>query len=239
MAKLLVWDLETSTSGFKANAGFIICATFKEPGRPVEVLRRDNMLPDPLNDKKLVKKIYDRLMKADMWVTHNGKWFDIPFLNSRLLKWGLPVLPSKFPHFDTCEASFKRLKIRNSLEAVGEFFGINTKKFTVSHDEWSRAYAGNERAIKMIVKHGVQDVKLTEKVYDRMKIVGYKHPNVALINSSDDACPYCGKSGTLRDGGWNYAQVKKSKRYFCRPNKGGCGGWSHGPYVVTGTKIRL
>jgi DNA polymerase III epsilon subunit-like protein len=239
MAKIVTWDLETSTFGFKANSGFILCATIKKLGKPVEVLKRDNMQPNPLNDRKLVKQIYNRLLQADMWVTHNGKWFDIPFLNSRLLHWGLPILPT-MPHFDTCETSFKKLKIKNSLEAVGEFLGCRVQKYKVSFDEWVKAYAGDAKAFAKIVKHGVNDAKLTEEVYLKMRPLGYKHPNIALINEDGRQCPVCGKRNTLQSRGFLPAKVNRAKRYQCIPSKGGCGTWSHAAYKkVAGVDVRI
>jgi len=235
MAEILVWDLETSTFGFKANSGFVLCATIKKLGKLVEIFKRDNMRPDPLNDRKLVIQIYNRLRDADMWVTRNGRWFDIPFLNSRLLHWGLPPLPS-MPHFDTCEASFKRLKIKNSLEAVGEFLGCRTKKYKVSFDEWVRAYAGSEKSLAKIVKHGINDTRLTEEVYLKMRPLGYKHPNIALINEDGRQCPVCGKKGTLQSRGWHPAKVNRARRYQCTS----CGTWSHARYEkVKGIEVRI
>lgn len=237
MAKILVWDLETSTFGFKANSGFVLCATIQEIGKPMETYVRDNVQPDPLNDRKLVKRIYDRLVEADMWVTHNGRWFDIPFLNSRLIHWGLPTLPN-IGHFDTCEASFKRLKIKNSLEAVGEFLGCKVQKYKVSFDEWVRAYAGNKASLAKIVRHGVNDTKLTKEVYLKMRQLGFKHPNLASINEDPDQCPICGKKKTLIRRGWIYGAVNRSKRFFCDPKRGGCKAWSHMAYRKSGIDIR-
>jgi uncharacterized protein YprB with RNaseH-like and TPR domain len=235
MAKIVTWDLETSTFGFKANSGFVLCATIKELGKPVEILKRAKMQPDPLNDKKLVTQISKRLNDADMWVTHNGRWFDIPFLNSRLFHWGLPPLPP-MPHFDTCEASFKRFKIKNSLEAVGEFLGCHVKKYKVSFDEWVRAYAGNKKSLEKIVKHGVNDTRLTEEVYLKMRPIGYKHPNIALINEDGRQCPICGEKDTLQSRGWLPARVNKANRYQCTS----CGAWSHARYEkVKGIEVRI
>lgn len=234
MAKILIWDLETSTFGFKANSGFILCAGIKEFGKPgVEILQRDNIVPDPLNDKKLVTAIYDRLVQADMWVTHNGNWFDVPFLNSRLLRAGHAPLP-RIPHFDTCDLAFKRLKIKNSLEAVGEFLHCKGTKHKVSFDEWVRAYAGNKKSLAKIVHHCVNDVKLTEQVYVKLRPMGFKHPNIALINEDGTQCPICGKKNTLQSRGWLPAQVNKAKRYQCRS----CGAWSHGSYKTRGIDVR-
>lgn len=240
MAKILIWDLETSTFGFKANSGFILCAGIKEFGKPgVEMYKRDNLVPDPLNDKKLVMRIAKRLSEADMWVTHNGRWFDIPFLNSRLLRYGLPPLPT-VPHFDTCELAYKRLKLKNSLEALGEYLGCKISKFKVSFDEWVRAYAGNYKSLAKIVKHCVHDVKLTEEVYTKLRPMGFKHPNIALINEDGTQCPVCGAKDTLQSRGFLPAQVNKAKRYQCIPRKGGCGAWSHAKYTkVKGVEVRV
>lgn len=235
--RLAIFDLETSTFGFKANSGFILCCGIKELGKPVRMLVRDNMRPNPLNDRKLVKQIYDELSQMDMLVTHNGKWFDIPFLNSRLLKWGLPPLPP-IPHFDTCDLAYKRLKIKNSLEAIGEYLDCKTAKHKVSFDKWVQAYAGDAKALAQIVKHCVNDVKLTEQVYIKLRPMGFKHPNVALINGDDRQCPICGKKNTLQSRGWLPAMVNRAKRYQCVPHKGGCGAWSHGSYAKTGISIR-
>jgi uncharacterized protein YprB with RNaseH-like and TPR domain len=235
MAKILTWDIECSGVSFKANSGFLLCVGVKELGKPeVEIYERDNMLPDPLNDRALVKRVYERLVESDMWITHNGKWFDVRYFNSRLLKWGLPPLPS-IPHFDTCELGFKRLAIKNSLKEMGKYLGCKTTKFDVNMDDWVRAYAGNKKSLALIVSHCKADVKLTEQVYLKLRPMGFKHPNIALINEDGRQCPICGKKGTLQSRGWLPAQVNKAKRYQCTS----CGGWSHGGYKTRGIDIRL
>lgn len=235
--KALVFDIECSGISFKANSGFLLCVGIKDLEKnSVEMYQRDNMTPDPLDDKKLVKQVYDRLCEADMWVTHNGKRFDVPYLNSRLLKWNLPPLPN-IPHVDTCETSFKRLLIKNSLKAVGEYLGLHDHKYDVSMDEWVRAYAGNKKALAQIVHHCINDVKLTEKVYLRLRSLGFKHPNVGNITEKPDVCPICGKDSLIRKG-WIFNVTTKSPRFMCYPSTGGCGAWSHGKAVKTTTVIR-
>lgn len=237
MAKIFAFDIETSTFGFKANSGFILCCGIQEIGKPMKMLVRDNMTPDPLNDKKLAIEISAELSKADVLVGHNSKWFDLPFINSRLLHWGLPPLPP-IAHFDTCDTSYKKLKIKNSLEAVGEFLGCKIRKFKVSFDEWVRAYAGNKKSLAKIVKHCMNDVKLTVEVYNKLRVLGFKHPNIATINDDPNQCPICGKKNTLNHRGFIYGAVNKSKRYRCMKQKGGCGGWSHTAYRKSGVDIR-
>ena len=238
MARILTWDLECSGVSFKANSGFLLCVGIKELGKPnVELYVRDNVQPDPLNDKKLVKQVYNRLLEADLWVTHNGKWFDVKYFNSRLVKWGLAPLPN-MPHFDTCELGFKKLAIKNSLKEMGKYLGCKVTKYDVEMDDWVRAYAGDKKALAEIVKHCEKDVKLTEQVYLKLRPLGYKHPNLAIINDDGRQCPICGKTKTLQSRGWLPGQVNKAKRYHCTKDKGGCGAWSHGAYHKTGIDVR-
>jgi hypothetical protein len=236
MARIGVFDIECHTFRFKADLGFMLCAGFKEFGKPgVEVLARDNIQRNPLNDKKLVKAIYDKLLTYDMVVTHNGRWFDIPWLNSRLLHWGLAPLPS-IPHFDTCDAAYKRLRVGNSLKALGKFLGCKVHKTETDMNDWLLAGAGKKRALKTIVTHNIHDVRLTEEVYRRMRPLGFKHPNVALINEDGRQCPICGKKDTLQSRGWLPAKVNRAKRYQCTS----CGAWSHARYEkVKGIEVRL
>lgn len=231
--RIVIWDLETSTFGFKANSGFILCAGIKELGQPVEILQRNNIQPDPLDDTVLVGQIYDRLIQADVWVTHNGRFYDIPFLQSRLLRAEHAPLPN-IPHFDTQELAYRRLKIKNSLEAIGEFLHCKNSKYKVSFDDWVRAYAGNKPSMSKIVRHCIQDVKLTEEIYKKLRPMGFKHPNLALISGHNLMCPICGTRNSLKNIGYAHAQVNRSKRYQCTV----CGGWSHGSYRKTGIEIR-
>ena len=73
-------------------------------------------------EKRLLKDVSKRMMEADVWHTHYGTWYDLVFINSRLLYHRLPVLPSNFPHLDTWKISRNRLKLRsNRLNTISEF----------------------------------------------------------------------------------------------------------------------
>lgn len=238
MAKIVLWDIECHTFRFKADLGFMLCSGMKELGKPgVEILRRDNITQNPLNDKRLVLAIRKRLLEADMIVTHNGKWFDLPWLNSRLVHWGYAPLPN-IPHFDTCEVSYKKMRVGNSLKALGKFLQCKTDKTETDMNDWLLAGAGKEPAMRKIILHNKHDVLLLEEVYLKMRNFGFKHPNLASINNDPDQCPLCAKKGTLNQRGWIYGAVNRSKRYECRKEKGGCGGWSHKAYRKTGVEIR-
>lgn len=242
MAKILLWDIECHTFRFKADQGFMICSGFQEMEDnklgPVEVLQRDNIAKNPLDDKRLVLAIKNRILKSDMLVTHNGKWFDLPWLNSRLMHWGFTPLPAKFPHYDTCEVAYKKLRVKNSLEALGKFLGCKTKKTETDMNDWLLAGGGNKKAQLKIVTHNIADVKLLREVYLKMRVLGFKHPNLSIIDGDANKCPICGKVGALRLDGWYYGAVNKARRYECVKKLGGCGHWPHGAYQKSGVDIR-
>lgn len=239
MAEILVWDIECHTFRFKADQGFMICSGFKVVGKPgVEILQRDNIRKNPLDDRKLVLAIKKRLLKADMVVTHNGKWFDLPWLNSRLMHWGYTPI-TDLPHYDTCEVSYKKMRVKNSLEALGEFLGCKVKKTPTDMNTWLLAGGGNAKAQRKIVAHNDADVRLTEEVYLKMRVFGFKHPNLANIMNDPDKCPICGKKGTLIRDGMLYGPVNRAQRYECVKAKGGCGGHPHGAYRKSGVEVRI
>lgn len=238
MAKILIWDIECHTFRFKADQGFMICSGFKEVGKPgVEILQRDNIRKNPLDDRRLVLAIKKRLLEADMVVTHNGKWFDLPWLNSRLMHWGYNPITT-LPHYDTCEVAYKKMRVKNSLESLGQFLGCKVKKTPTDMNDWLLAGGGNPKAQRKIVVHNIADVKLTEEVYMKMRVFGFKHPNLASVNDDPNQCPICQKKGTLVKDGMIYGAVNRAQRYECVKAKGGCGSHPHGAYRKSGVDIR-
>ena len=65
---------------------------------------------DVNDDGELVAAAYEILKDADGIVTHYGKKFDLPFLNTRLMFHGFPPLPVG-PHIDTKTVASRKLKL--------------------------------------------------------------------------------------------------------------------------------
>src|SRR6266446_4770077 len=106
--KILALDIEASN----LSADFGIVLTFGS--RMVEGEKKTqvfNILDYQKNydliaaEKRMLKDISKRMMEADVWLTHYGTWYDLPFINSRLLYHRLPVLPANFSHIDTWKIS--------------------------------------------------------------------------------------------------------------------------------------
>lgn len=166
--KTIIWDLETFGFDFKADKGFILCGSWKVQGeKTVYTEVRENLGRQMWNDKDVCRKLHNVLSTADRWITHNGKRFDARFLNVRLLKHGLPLLPPMGRrHVDTCELTWKNLAMRASLKNISEFFTLKNKKTPVDLQTWTKAAAGDVKSLKEVVTHCESDVLMLEEYAD-------------------------------------------------------------------------
>jgi uncharacterized protein YprB with RNaseH-like and TPR domain len=125
---------------------------------------------DITNDKKLVHDIAAALSDYDIWVTWNGKLFDVPVLNGRLRYHGLQPLPL-IKHIDAMYyATGGSMRIgRRSLASVSEYFDVPNRKTPLSVRIWDRAMSGDEKAYNLIVEHCDADVLVTRDVFNVLK----------------------------------------------------------------------
>jgi uncharacterized protein YprB with RNaseH-like and TPR domain len=222
--KILAWDLECS--GLNADFGIILCCGFGEVGKSkVEVF---NILDyrgadtDLIRaEKRLLKDISARLLEADVWLTHYGTWFDLPFVNSRLLYHKLPVLPPNFSHLDTWKISRNRLKLRsNRLITISEFLGTDHEKNAIRPEQWIRALGGHRASMDYIVDHCRLDIDVLREAYGRLRPLVLDHPNRGLVDGRG-GCSVCGAK-KLHARGFHITRTRKYQRYQCQS----CGAWS-------------
>lgn len=230
--RLISWDLETSN--LNADYGVILCAGWKVvgEGRPHIISIRDFPLyeKDPTNDREVLKALSDVLLTADCWLTWYGTYFDIPFLNTRLLYHGLPIVPPNHAHIDGWKTSRNRLKLRNNrLNTVQDFLGLANEKDAVKGPIWIRAISGDQRALRYIESHCRKDVLVLEEAYERLKPLIIDHPGHGIA-TKDGACPNCG-STHLQKRGFHLTRTRRYQRYQCQ----GCGAWAKGakPLVIS------
>lgn len=220
MIKTILWDLETFGFDFKADKGFILCGSWKILGdRHVHTETRNNISQDMWNDKEVCKKLSKVLSDADRWITHNGKRFDARFLNVRLLKHGLPILPPMGKrHVDTCELTWKNLAMRASLKNIQEFFELKNKKTPVDLQTWTKAAAGSAAALKEVVSHCESDVLMLEEWATKVMPIQNmnEHPDFHA----------CDKKFSVK---WGFFRTDKKRyqRLFC--NK--CSSWLKGDLI--------
>lgn len=223
--RILAWDLECS--GLNADFGIILCAGFKEVGsshKPEVYNILDYTGKDLIAaEKELLKDISNRLLDSDVWLTHYGTWFDVPFVNSRLLYHNLPTLPANYAHLDTWKISRNRLKLRsNRLVTISEFIGTKDEKNAIKPEQWIRAIGGHKPSMAYIVDHCKRDVAVLEEVYNKLRPLVLDHPNKGLIDGRG-GCGVCGEK-KLEKRGFHITRTKKFQRFQCKA----CGAWSKG-----------
>jgi len=163
--------LDVETTDLKADFGRIICAVIKEYGT-----RREATLYKPSDyrdDSGLLLRLKNRLEQFDICVTHYGKGFDIPFLNTKLLLNNQSRLKKMF-HVDTYYIARNKLQTlsRKSLKRLGDTLQLDDQKMDVSIHFWNKARDGDKESIDFIGERCLSDVRMTEQVYNRFLQAG-------------------------------------------------------------------
>lgn len=171
-----VLDIETSDLA-AVGAGVMLCAVIKPLEGKETVFRYDEMHCRVGHEKRLVAAVVNEMESYDLLVGHNIKNFDYGFIKSRALYFGITSVPRPF-FYDTFQA-FKRLGYRTRLNNFGkpsaglamvvDFFGIPQRKTSIlPRQHWATVWeSGKDRedAMKYLVQHCVDDVRMTEEIY--------------------------------------------------------------------------
>lgn len=157
------WDLETTFS----TQPIVLFGAVADQFAAVTEFRKGPVITD---DHDLVVAIRDALSEYDIWVTWNGKLFDVPVLNGRLRFWGERPLP-KVMHIDAMYgASGGSMRIgRRSLQSVSEYFDVPNRKTPLNVRTWDLAMSGSAEAYDLIAEHGHADVLVTRDVFNHLK----------------------------------------------------------------------
>jgi predicted RNA-binding Zn-ribbon protein involved in translation (DUF1610 family) len=179
--------------------------------------------------------LYDAVNLADAIVTYNGKKFDIPRLNSAFIENGFDV-PAPYQQIDLYQ-TVKRVFGWPSMKldyVAGKLLGENKVKHE-GHDLWVKCMAGDPEAWARMREYNMQDVVITEKLYDKLLPWIPSHPNVLLYdeNPSMRACPRCGSSHYQSRGPRQLA-TGIYQQYRCND----CGAWFRETKRTDGSTVR-
>lgn len=169
------WDIESS--GLRATFGGMYCATVKELKGACKTFRVDespNYKKYPWDDKWLCKKLRDELESYQVVVGYNTvgayrKGFDLPFLNSRLVRHKERILSPEVKHVDLYNVTRMKLQLHSDrLESLLEHLKAKTRKTPLVPEDWRKAGAGDKTSMERIVKHNVHDVIVLEEAFLRL-----------------------------------------------------------------------
>lgn len=194
---------------------------------------RDN----PADDRPLLASIYKLLDEADIVIGQNGKRFDVPKIQARLVM-NKYLPPSPFKVVDTMLMAKQQFAFTsNRLEYLTGVLCTEQKdkhKDFPGFELWEQCLAGNMAAWDAMREYNIPDVTLMEELYLILRPWYVGHPNVAIYFDDDVCrCPKCASTAVKQEG-WTYTQSGKYERIHC----GGCGGWSRGRYTRNTTAVR-
>lgn len=171
---------------------------------------------------EMVRRAWGVLDEADIVVGWNHRAFDVKHLQREFVLAGLGA-PTPWQDVDLLQTVRRRFRFpSNKLDHVARELGIGAKLSHTGMDLWQRCMDGDERAWRLMKRYNVQDVRLTEAIYDRL--VGWvpAHPNVNMLRPERvSACSTCG-SQDLEDAGVHVTATRAYERFRCLA----CGAYS-------------
>ena len=188
---------------------------YKELGKPkVTCFSRKNM-----TEKRLVKKLYDMYNSADVLIAHNGDQFDIKKAKAKFIEFGFnPSVLNK--SVDTKKIAKSQFAFNsNSLNDIGETLGLGKKIDTGGFDLWLNCMNNDRASWNLMEKYNIQDVRLLEKVYMKLRSWMPNHPNLSLYEKRP-GCAVC-KSTRMQYRGFTTTPKKLKRRVVCLD----CGKW--------------
>lgn len=168
----------------------------------------------------MLQGIWDMMAKADAIVTYNGDKFDLAKLNGEFALHGLPPVPP-CSSIDVYKAIKKFGLFMNRLAFVGPLFGLGSKIEHEGFALWVKVEKGDEKAQRRMERYCIQDVRLTEKLYLKVRAHIRNHPHLGKTGAAE--CPSCG-SEHAHSRGTRRTRAFKIFRLQCQD----CGHWFDG-----------
>ncbi len=174
----------------------------------------------------MIAAIHGLISEADAVVGYNSDRFDLAKLKGEFLLAGLPPVPP-VTSIDLYK-TIKKLGFQSGkLAYIGPFLKIGRKVKNEGFSLWKKVLAGDASAQGRMKKYCVGDVRLTEKLYKKIKGFIHNHPN--MTDQDLGACGSCG-STKIQKRGIRRTKFFRIQRLQCQD----CGSWSDG----TRTKVK-
>lgn len=212
--KRLFFDIETSYNivkswriGYNLNINpddiiqerAIICVCYKWEGEStIHSLSWNNG-----DDRDLVDRFMSVIQDADELVGHNLEEFDLKFLLTRAIRHGIHALP-KYNVYDTYKKAKKHFNFNsNKLEYIAKFLGVGSKLPHEGLKMWDSVILDKDKAaLDKMLAYCKQDVVITEKVFEKLRVYTEHNTNHATMLGEPTAnCP--------NDGSYNFTYIKK------------------------------
>ena len=162
--------LDIESDGLKADFSTMLTWCIKEKDGPIayDVIQKRDLFRG-IADRKIVQSIVDEISKYNIIVTYFGKVFDIPYIRTKAIHYGIDFPAyQEIAVWDLYFAVKSKLNLsRKSLDNVCDYFGI-VGKTPLDKDTWRIAKYGDPEAIQKVLVHNMGDVSITEELHNKM-----------------------------------------------------------------------
>jgi hypothetical protein len=165
----------------------------------------------------MLQGIHDMMSVADAIITYNGDKYDLPKLDGEFARYDLPPRPP-CTSIDCIKQVKKFGYFRSSLAFVGPFLGLGSKLEHEGFGLWKKVMDGDENAQRRMARYCIQDVRLLERLYIKIRPHIRNHPHLGTTGGGQ--CPSCGGTHTHSRGSVR-TRVYKKQRLHCQS----CGHW--------------
>nr|QOL00342.1 hypothetical protein [uncultured organism] len=180
-----------------------------------------------------IERTYEIMNQADILIHYNGTTFDMPHLRTEFALAGMtPNAPAQ--EIDLYQVVKRRFRFPSSkLDYVAQRLGVGGKVSHAGQALWTACLAGDPAAWRTMRRYNMNDVVITEGVYDKVRAWIKNPPNMGLWQPGDHVCPNCGSADLMRNG-TRSAGLSTYQRYQCR----GCGAYSRSGKAIDRAVMR-
>ena len=172
---------------------------------------------------EMLKQVRDLLIEADAVVSKNGDRFDLPWINTEFLLNGLAPIPT-LTSIDLEKTLRGKFRFPSTAMAyVAPAMGVGEKMDTGGFELWLDVMAGVRRAQKKMLRYCAMDVRITERMYLKMRPHIIQHPRLRAFGT--EACPACGSKHSQKRGKRHTACYEIQRHQCMNPT---CGKWFEG-----------
>ncbi len=165
--ELDVVGFDIETTNLTADFSILLCACIKPFGKEPITFRADDYpswAKTRSDDSAIVADIAKELGRHSIVVTHYGSRFDLPYMRTKMTRYGMPPLAPMFG-VDTFNIAKKNYCMsRRRLANLASYFQLGHKE-GVEGNLWVRAgLNGDRESMDAIVEHCKIDVAVLEKL---------------------------------------------------------------------------
>lgn len=168
-----------------------------------------------------MRAAYDLFDEADVLVTYNGDGFDIKHMKREFLLQGFTPF-SPIQSVDLYKVNKSQFRFGSTkLDHLSQQLGIGQKVKHAGFQLWIDCLNGDIDAWDKMREYNMEDVRLTEVAFDKVKSWIPNLPHEGLYLDKPFSCR-CG-SENLQKRGFHYTTLGKYQRYRCND----CDRWLH------------